>query len=283
MLCDSELTIAQIIKKYNLFENRNRAKSLGQHFLCDASLLNKIVKLALPFNDCDIIEIGPGPCGLTREIIKYIGNNNLYCIEKDLRLKELHNNLLADTQKPVNFIYEDALKIKLQDLTKKQVIVISNLPYNVGTQIFLNLLKDLSRISKMVLMFQKEVADRICANINTKAYGRLSVISQLLCNVERLFNVSNTAFFPPPKVMSTVIKVTPKHNIIPGLAQLEKLTERCFQTRRKTIYSILCKIIQKEKVEEILGAYQIDKMSRPENISPEMFLTLSKVIYETEF
>lgn len=275
MLNDFDLTIAQLIKKYNLLENKKRSKSYGQHFLYDSLLLKKIIHSALPFGNNDIIEIGPGPCGLTREIVEHSKNNNVYCIEKDMNLKELHKNFQENTKNNVKFIYEDALNIKPQDITSKGIIIISNLPYNVGTQIFLNILSDLSRISKMVLMFQKEVADRICAKIGTKSYGRLSIISQLLCNVEKIFDISNKAFFPEPKVISTVIKVTPKNNI-PEIKKLEQLTEKCFQFRRKTIYTILRKINLKIDIEKILEECGIDKQARSENISPQKFLELSE-------
>ncbi len=273
---DLDLTIAQIIRKYDLLRNKKRSKSLGQHFLCDSSLLKKITYCALPFDNKDIIEIGPGPCGLTREIVECSKDNNIYCIEKDTSLKELHKNFQQNSNSNVNFIYDDALKIKPQNLTKKEIIIISNLPYNVGTQIFLNIFKDLSRISKMILMFQKEVADRICAKIGTKAYGRLSVISQLLCDVERIFDISNKAFFPEPKVMSSVIKVTPKKNKILGIRKLEQLTEKCFQFRRKTIYTILKKMNLEIETDKVLDECKIDKQTRPENITPKKFLELSE-------
>ncbi len=275
---DLDLTIAQVIQRYNLLKNKKKSKSFGQHFLCDSSLLKKITNCALPFDDKDIIEIGPGPCGLTREIVKSSKNNNIYCIEKDISLKELHDNFQQSINSNVKFIYNDALKIKPQSLTEKEIIIISNLPYNVGSQIFLNILKDLSRISKMILMFQKEVADRICAEVGTKTYGRLSVISQLLCNVEKIFDISNKAFFPKPKVISSVISVIPKKDKISGINKLEQLTEKCFQFRRKTIYTILKKMNLQIEIDEILTECEIDKKSRPENISPQKFLYLSEKI-----
>lgn len=275
---DLDLTIAQVIKKYGLLQNKKRSKSFGQHFLCDSSLLKKITHCALPFDDKVIVEIGPGPCGLTREIVKCSKNNDIYCIEKDINLKELHENFQQSINSNIKFIYDDALKIKPQSLTEKEIIIISNLPYNVGTQIFLNILKDLSRISKMILMFQKEVADRICAKIGTKAYGRLSVISQFLCNVEKIFDISNKAFFPEPKVMSSVIKITPKKSEIHGIRKLEQLTEKCFQFRRKTIYTILKKMNLEIDIDKILTECEIDKQSRPENISPQKFLELSEKV-----
>lgn len=271
---DLDLTIAQVIKKYGLLDNRSHAKSLGQHFLCDTSLLDKIVSCAMPINDDDIIEVGPGPCGLTRSIIKFAKKNRIICIEKDTALEPVHKNLIANSDAGLKFIYEDALKIKPQSLSANNITIISNLPYNVGTQIFLNWLSDLSGISKMVLMFQKEVADRICAKSGTKDYGRLSVISQLLCETEKCFDVANVAFYPPPKVCSTVIRLVPKKQRPKDISKLERLTSLCFQHRRKTIFSNLKKVYK--NAEECLTECSVPLLSRPEDLPPEKFLELSE-------
>lgn len=274
MCNDLNITVAQVIKKYRLLSDRGRSKSLGQHFLCDESLLDKIVSCALPFGNDDIIEIGPGPCGLTRSIIKLVGDRKIFCVEKDTSLKPVHENLLQYSNADVSFVYGDALNIKFQSLTEKTVTVISNLPYNVGTQILINLLHDLSKISKLVLMFQKEVADRICAKPGTKDYGRLSIISRLLCNIEKCFDVSKLAFFPVPKVDSTVIRLIPKADRPSDISRLERLTSICFQHRRKTILAILKRIYR--NATECLVSCGIDCQARPENISPEKFLELSE-------
>lgn len=280
---DFDLTIAQIIKKYGLLTDKKHSKKLGQNFLCDSSLLAKIAKQALPLNDEDIIEIGPGPGGLTREIIKMASpSTTVYCIEKDRELEEVHKNIFEHTNANIRFIYEDALKIKPQDLTGNNIAIIANLPYNVGTRLLLNWLSDLSRISKLVLMFQKEVAERICAKAGTKAYGRLSVVTQLLCNYEKCFDVSKAAFTPAPKVDSTVIKLTPKKDRPKNIDVLENLTSICFQQRRKTIMSILKKKYPKN-IEKALEICNIRQSSRPEEISPEQFLQLSTAIHEPKF
>lgn len=279
-MADIDLTICQVIEKYELLKNKSRAKSFGQHFLCDPSLLRKIALFALPIeDDCEIIEIGPGPCGLTRAILEVFPKNKVFCIEKDESLKIVHDNLKESFKDRLNFIYEDALKLKLQSISDKKIIVISNLPYNVGTQLLINWLSDLKNIKKMVLMFQKEVADRICAKVCTKEYGRLSSVSQLLCHTEKLFNVSNRAFFPPPKVISSVVKLTPKENfVINNLNQFENLTNVCFQHRRKMIYSILKNHYQNVDIESALTHCSIQKTDRPETISPEKFFELVKCL-----
>ena len=272
---DLQLTIHQVIQKYGLLDNKRHSKSFGQHFLCDFSLLKKIVSCALPLENNDIVEVGPGPCGLTRAILEFIGNNKLFCIEKDVTLKPVHDNILANSKSNLEFIYDDALKVRPQDLTSKDITIISNLPYNVGTQILINWLLDLKGISKMILMFQKEVADRICATVGTKDYGRLSVISQLLCKTEKVFNVSNMAFYPPPKVTSSIIKLTPRNLHINDIAKFEKLTGNCFQHRRKTIFSILKSHYPESDLDNVLASCEIDKLQRPETIPPEKFLELS--------
>ena len=273
------LSIAQVIKKYGLFDNRIRAKSFGQHFLCDGTLLTKIVSCALPLGESDILEIGPGPCGLTRAILNFAYGRQIVCIEKDQKLKPLHDNLLKYSGANLRFIYDDALNVSLNDLDIDKITVISNLPYNVGTKILLHLLKDLDKIQSMVLMFQKEVAERICASPGSKDYGRLSVISQVLCHCEKCFDVSNRAFFPPPDVQSSVIKLTPKINRPHDIKNLEKLTAICFQHRRKAIYTILKKAIPGFS-QNILDSCGIEQNTRPEQISVNKFLNLSNLLFQ---
>ncbi|MDR1609452.1 MAG: 16S rRNA (adenine(1518)-N(6)/adenine(1519)-N(6))-dimethyltransferase RsmA [Holosporales bacterium] len=275
----TNLSIVQIIAKYGLLANRGRAKSLGQHFLCDPSLLKKIVAYALPIeDDTHIVEIGPGPCGLTREIVNACSDRcYITCIEKDESLKPIHDELLASSAARLRFIYADAMKVRLQDLEPKQpVTIIANLPYNVGTPLLIGWLKDIANIRKMILMFQKEVADRICATTGTKQYGRLSIISQLTCHAEKMFDISRTAFYPPPKVESTVVKMIPRDIAKFDLASLDVLTAHCFSNRRKTLRKILKEHYGVAVSEEILTSCGIDANARPENVAPRTFLELSK-------
>ena len=276
---DLSLTIAQVIKKYGLLQSRGRSKSLGQHFLCDESLLKKIASCGAPFGDFDIVEIGPGPCGLTRAILEVSSEKNrVFCVEKDENLKPVHDNIQTSFPYRLFFTYEDALNVKPQDLSSKSIIIIANLPYNVGTQLLINWLLNLKGIEKMILMFQQEVANRICAEVGGREYGRLSVIAQLLCKTEKLFSVSNKAFYPPPKVTSAVIKLTPKNINIENLSNFEKLTSICFQHRRKTIYSILKCHYSVSFLDSSLESCCVCKMARPETISPEKFLELANAL-----
>jgi 16S rRNA (adenine1518-N6/adenine1519-N6)-dimethyltransferase len=274
----TSLSTAQIIARYGLLADRGRAKSLGQHFLCDPSLLRKIVACALPMEEGEhIIEIGPGPCGLTREIIGACGGHrHITCIEKDESLKPIHDELLTSGVTGLRFIYADALKVRLQDIEPgRSVTIISNLPYNVGTALLVGWLKDTAGIRKMVLMFQKEVADRICATTGTKQYGRLSIISRLTCHTEKLFDVSRSAFYPPPKVESTVVKMVPRDIAKLDLAPLDTLTAYCFSNRRKTLRRTLREYYGVSASEEVLASCEIDWNARPENVDPHTFLELS--------
>jgi 16S rRNA (adenine1518-N6/adenine1519-N6)-dimethyltransferase len=244
--------------------------------------LRKIVLSALPFRSSeDIIEIGPGPGGLTREIIKLSDpNSRVFCIEKDETMKQVHASLKSDR---TEFIYEDAMMVSLNKLTDKKIVIISNLPYNVGTKLLLNwlhndkLVSENGSIDRMVLMFQKEVADRITSQPASKTYGRLSIIVQLLCKCEKLFDVSNKAFFPPPRVVSSVIKLTPKGETILNISYLEKITAICFQQRRKTMFSSLKNQFDSNFALSILNEASINPNSRPEVIAPTQFLHLANV------
>ena len=273
---DLNLTIAEVIKKYHLLNNKHHSKSLGQNFLCDVSLLDKIVNCALPFENSDIVEIGPGPCGLTRSIISRAGNSSVICIEKDIRLKPLHDNILKNTTANLEFIYDDALKIDIKSLTSSDITIISNLPYNVGTRLLLNWIKTLQKIKSMTLMFQTEVADRICAKVGTKEYGRLSVLVQATCDVAKCFEVSNKAFFPVPKVNSCVVKLIPRNTNI-DYKSLEKITSIFFTYRRKTIKSILSKHFSyfDEKQFEQLG---ISYNARPDSLSVAEYLKMTQIL-----
>ena len=275
-MTNNTLTIHQLIIKYGLLHCG--MKSLGQNFITDESLLDKIVHCALPIDhNFDIVEIGPGPTGLTRSILK-LCPNKLICIEKDIRFKPIHDDLKCYYSN-LEFIYDDALKIKLSKITKNKIVVIANLPYNVGTTMLMNwLINDIQDIDKFVLMFQQEVAERICAQICTKNYGKLSVLSQLLCETSKLFNISNKSFIPQPKVTSAVVLLKNRYLKFDNLPALIKLLDICFQRRRKMIGPTLNKMLHINNIDEILSKCNITPSQRPESITPQQFLTLSEMI-----
>lgn len=213
-------------------------KSLGQHFLTDDIVINKIIAAAGNLANKTVLEIGAGNLALTQHLVKYA--KYVFAIEKDARLTTKLEDLKSQYQ---NFNYVIADSLTYEDSLLGSKILISNLPYNIGTQIFLNYLhkaKD-NNFEYFILMFQKEVALRITATVGSKSYGRLSIISQLLSVTEILFDVDKNSFSPAPKVQSSVIKViplkTPKFDV--DLNKLSHVTNLAFQGKRKTLRNSL--------------------------------------------
>ncbi len=250
-------------------------KRLGQNFIFDSSLCDKIVRASTNITERDVLEIGPGPGGLTRSILSQ-KPRKLIAIEKDPRCLDL----LIDLQKHysnLEIISSDALKISLNDLVLEKsldkITVISNLPYNIGTTLLFKWLDSPEIIESMTLMLQKEVVDRICASHSTKAYGKLSVMCQIVANVTKEFDVSPKAFYPPPKVYSSIVKIIPK-NIQYDALLLEKvreITHNAFMFRRKMLKKALPQIS-----ETIFRDLNINPNDRPENLSPEQYVSLAR-------
>ena len=204
-------------------------KSLGQNFLIDQNIINKIVNLVNIKNKI-ILEVGPGTGNLTREILKK-NPSKVYLVEKDTVLAESLKKLIDERVKIFN---EDILKFDENLLSKNKIIVFGNLPYNISTEIlstWITKLKNDYWFSDLILMFQKEVADRITAQFNTSAYGRLSILANYKLEIKNKFYISANCFFPKPKVTSMVIHFKPKFNNkykINNLENLEKITNIFF-------------------------------------------------------
>ncbi len=249
-------------------------KKYGQNFIFDSSLCDKIVRASdLQKNDL-VLEVGPGTAGLTRSILA-CHPKSLTVIETDYRciyllteIRELYPNL--------HIIHGDASKFNISSLNSK-ITIIANLPYQIGTELVVKWLKESSLINSMTLMLQKEVVDRICGKVSTKSYGRLSIISQLICTVDKCFDVSPRAFYPAPKVDSAIVKLVPfSHSLAPELIEkIELITRLAFGERRKMIKSSLKKLAI--PIEDLLKELQIDPSSRAENLSPQDYLSLSKL------
>lgn len=208
-------------------------KSLGQNFLINGKVSERIVS-CLDIKDKNIIEIGPGHGALT-ELILAQNPAKLVCIEKDTSLIDM----LSSKFPKAEIKNEDALNINISNIFEK-CSIIGNLPYNIGTTLVLNWMTDIDDINEIVVMLQKEVVDRICAKPRTKDYGRVSVLIQSLCNVEKCFDVSPGNFFPAPNVVSSVVKITPKQNRI-DKETYDKLDQFCtlgFMHRRKVLTKI---------------------------------------------
>nr|MBP7190175.1 ribosomal RNA small subunit methyltransferase A [Rickettsiaceae bacterium] len=210
-------------------------KKLGQNFIFDSSLCDKIVSRTHSIRGREVLEIGPGPGGLTRSILSQ-NPSKLTVIEKDERCIAL----LLDLQKyypNLHVISGDALEIGVRDITDSRITIISNLPYNVGTELVFRWLDTPNLIDSMTLMLQKEVVDRICAKHSTKAYGKLSVMCQNLAEVSKEFDVSPKAFYPPPKVHSSIVTIIPKKPLLDSelITNLRAISHKAFMMRRKMV------------------------------------------------
>ncbi|MDX1916465.1 MAG: 16S rRNA (adenine(1518)-N(6)/adenine(1519)-N(6))-dimethyltransferase RsmA [Rickettsiaceae bacterium] len=255
-------------------------KKLGQNFIYDISLCKKIASKAFIAHSDVILEIGPGTAGLTRAILE-LNPQKLIAIEKDKRCI----NLLKEVQNfypSLDFIEKDALSITLETLKNiyqipqnKKIKIIANLPYNIATTLITNWLKERNHVETMILMVQKEVAERIVSKPNCKSYGRLSIFCQNLSTANILFDVSPKVFYPSPKVMSSIIEIKPdggRDISAQELKWLEKITQYAFSMRRKMLKTSL------EKIANIITISQKLLLLRAENIPPRDYLELSKQI-----
>ncbi len=270
-------SLKQVLSDYTL----SAKKSLGQNFILDTNLLDKIVKSAkskdpLSFEKGTVIEIGCGPAGLTRAILEN-GARKLIGVEKDERCLEILKQVQAAYPNRFEMINKDALRVDVNQLGSAPRAVIANLPYNVGTKMLTSWLEKIEAFSSLTLMFQKEVAERLRAQPKTKNYGRLSILIQRLCHVEILFDVNPSCFVPAPKVMSCLVHLTPRKQPL-ALANkeiLEKLTFTAFNKRRKMLRSSLKAFGDVEKLCEAGGVLS---SMRAEEVSIEAFCAMARFL-----
>jgi 16S rRNA (adenine1518-N6/adenine1519-N6)-dimethyltransferase len=215
-------------------------KRFGQHFLLDLNLTRRIARAAGALGEGTTIEIGPGPGGLTRALLLE-GAARVVAIEVDPRAIEALGELREASDGRLEVVEGDALKIAPATLGPAPRRIVANLPYNISTALLIRWLHAANDVSDMVLMFQKEVVDRLAAKPRTKDYGRLSVLAQHVCQVRRLFDVPPSAFVPPPKVVSSVAQLTPRPTAerLADLAPLERITAAAFGQRRKMLRGAL--------------------------------------------
>ena len=252
-------------------------KSLGQNFLIDQNVINKIVNI-IELKDKDVLEIGPGTGNLTNGILKK-NPKRILAIEKDNHLAEL---LKKKFETKVEIINKDILKINENSLSDHSLIVFGNLPYNISTEILIKWIINIKEkiwFESLILMFQKEVADRIIANFNTSAYGRLSILVNWKLNIKKIFDIKPEAFLPKPKIDSTLLFFTPKKNFekINNPKNLEKITRIFFNHRRKMIKKPFNLLFNGDK--KILYKLKIDLNLRPQNLDFNTYYELTK-IYE---
>ena len=253
-------------------------KSLGQNFLIDKNIVRKILGL-INLKDKNIIEIGPGKGALTDEILKQ-KPKSIILIEKDNILFEHLLEKYSD-KKSIKVLNSDILKYDLDEINKKNLIVLGNLPYNISSQILIKFLRysySSSKFSDLIFMFQKELGEKIISKFPSKKYGRLSIITNLIFNVEKSFLVSPNCFFPKPTVTSMVIhfKKGKKKSKITKMSNLEKITNILFSNKRKMI---------NKNIKKILTSVQINRMKvlnlnyRPSEIKPELYYKITE-LYE---
>ncbi|MGC0372126.1 MAG: hypothetical protein DGJ47_000831, partial [Rickettsiaceae bacterium] len=247
----------------------------------DETLCDKIVRNSGDVNDFNILEIGPGPAGLTRSILK-AKPRNLTVIETDERCMPLLEEI-RQVYPNLQIINNDALKIRLKELSKGDIKlkIIANLPYNIGCKLITNWLEEIETVETITVMLQKEVVDRMVAKPNSKAYGRLSIFCQMLCDVSKCFDVSPKAFYPEPKVTSAIIHLKPKTDLPSKEISkiVEKITLHGFNNRRKMLRSSLKKIIP--NIDDIFLKLNISSAVRAEDLRVEDYIQMAALIIQT--
>ena len=263
-------SLKRILKKYNL----KAKKRFGQNFLHDKNIINQIVKSS----SCDerfIVEVGPGPGLLTNAILeKKI--KKVLAIETDKTFLPILEELKEKHPEKFEFIINDALKVDLDKLISEKYSVISNLPYNISVPFIISLLikEQPVKWEKLTLTVQKEVADRMMAKINTKQYGRLSVLTQWRCKIKKICEIKPSCFIPPPKVISTVISIEPNNNILtPSVENFQQIVSYAFGFRRKTLKKSLSKL--EIDINKLADFCEIDLSLRAQNLSVDDYINLT--------
>jgi 16S rRNA (adenine1518-N6/adenine1519-N6)-dimethyltransferase len=264
--------LREVITRHGL----DARKSLGQHFLLDLNLTGRIARAAGDLSTGTVIEVGPGPGGLTRALLD-AGARHVVAIERDDRAIAIQAEIAAAYPGRLEVIAADALEIDSAALGEAPRKLVSNLPYNISTVLLLKWLRRIDAFDTMVLMFQKEVVDRLAAAPRSPDYGRLSVITQWLCQVRPLFNVDRRAFTPPPSVMSTVVKLDPRPQpLAPARFEtLERVTAAAFGQRRKMLRSSLKPL---GHAEALLAATGLPPTARAEEIAVADFCRLAAAL-----
>jgi len=258
-------------KIFDTFQNK-ATKKFGQNFLFDGNINRKIVASGGDLTDKIVMEVGPGPGGITLEILKQ-PIKKLFVVEVDRRWAEVWRGLSELFKGKLEVIEEDALKFNEEEISPQ--IIISNLPYNISTVLLTKWLENFERYEKLVLMFQKEVADRLYAKPCTKSYGKLSVLTQWKSKVEKVFDLEPGCFTPPPKVKSTVVKFSPQKTT-ENYKFFSSVLNDAFLHRRK----LLTKILQKYSgnIEKILQDLGYSRLVRAEEVSVENFQKLVRAL-----
>ena len=250
-------------------------KGLGQHFLLDLNLTRRIARAAGDLTGHTVIEIGPGPGGLTRALLE-AQPDRVIAIEKDRRAIAALEELQPVWPGLLEIVEADALEIDIAHLGNSPRKMVANLPYNISTALLIRWLPQLTAFRSLTLMFQKEVAERLVAPPGSRDYGRLSVATQWRANVRRLFDIPARAFTPPPKIVSTLIAIEPRTApLFPADADhLERVVAAAFGQRRKMLRQAL-RVLGPD-AEGLLAAAGLDPTARAETLSIEAFCALAR-------
>ena len=269
--------LREVIRRHDL----KPRKSLGQNFLLDLNLTARIARAGGPLAGITVVEIGPGPGGLTRALLAE-GAARVIAVERDPRAIAALGEIAARYPGRLTVIEGDALDFDarpcLGDVPLGPARIIANLPYNIATALLVRWLHDIAAYDRLTLMFQKEVAERLAAAPRTAAYGRLSVLTQLLCRVEPAFDVAPTAFVPPPRVTSTVVNPTPlaAPRAPCRIADLERVTAAAFGQRRKMLRQSIKSLGGYTMA--LIEAAGIPPTARAEELSVEEFCALAEAM-----
>lgn len=256
-------------------------RSLGQHFLLDPALLARVARAAGDLTHGTTIEIGPGPGGLTRALLA-AGAAHVIAIERDHRCIAALADLAAAYPSRLTLVEADALAVDIvaladRDSSPAPLRVVANLPYNIATPLLIGWLRQASAIESLTLMFQKEVAQRLSARPSTKAYGRLSVITQWLCDVTSVFDIAPGAFLPPPAVTSTVVRLDPRPTPLAAADPrvLKVVLAAAFGQRRKMLRRSLASLAGGA---DALARSGIDPTLRAEALDVAAFCALARAL-----
>ncbi len=270
----AELRPQELARRYRITAD----KRLGQHFLFDPAILDRIAAAAGPFAEELVLEIGPGPGGLTLALLRH-GARELLAVERDRRCLAALAEVERAAAGRLRLLAADARRLEIETIAAGgRLVIVANLPFNIATALLLGWLHALAPVRRMVLMFQKEVALRLLAERGDPAYGRLSILTRRLCRVERLFDLPPGAFVPPPRVRATVLRLTPRPDRPPPdrLAALERVTRAAFGQRRKMLRSSL-RALGTDPV-ALCRAAGIDAGRRAEDLSVAEFEALAAAL-----